>query len=181
MMFHYKGKGYTIWLTGLSASGKSTISQTLQQKLSAYLKRPLHVIDGDYMRQTINKDLGYTRSERNIASERIAYVAKLLNDNGVACIVSNISQDNAIRKRIRDIIENFLLVFVDTPFDVCVQRCYKGHYERALKGEIAHFVGVDEVYEVPNDAEIVIDTCKTMPEEAAEVIIDHLHKQGRID
>lgn len=175
------GKGYTVWLTGLSASGKSTISNALQKKLMAQLKCPLQVIDGDYMRETINKDLGYTRNERNIASERIAHVSKLLNDNGVVCIVSNISQDNAIRKRIRKIIKNFVLIFVDTPFEVCAERCYKGHYQKALEGTIQNFVGLDEIYEPPDDAEIIIDTCSVVPEEAANSIINYLKECRRID
>ncbi len=175
-----KEKGYTLWFTGLSASGKSTISQILEKKLADYSGKSIHVIDGDYMRKTINKDLGYTKEQRNTASERIAYVAKILNDNEVVCLVSNISQDKEIRKRVRGIIENFVLIFVDTPLEVCRQRCYKGHYEKAFNGELEDFVGIHQEYERPDDAEIVIDTCSMSPDAAADYILDYLEKTGKI-
>jgi adenylyl-sulfate kinase len=173
-------RGYTIWFTGLSASGKSTISHALEIRLSEYSDKHLYVIDGDYMRRTINKDLGYTPRQRNIASERIAYVAKILNDNGVVCLVSNISQNDEIRKRVREITKDFILVFVDTPLDVCSQRCYKGHYAKAFNGELDNMVGIHHEYERPDDAEITIDTCSTSPDKAVEDILDYLEKVGKI-
>jgi adenylyl-sulfate kinase len=176
-----KKRGYTIWFTGLSASGKTTISHCLEKELMEHLESKLHVIDGDYMRKTINRDLGYTREQRNIATERIAYVAKILNDNGIICIVSNISQDKGIRTHIRKIIEDFVLVYVDTPVEVCAQRCYKGHYEKAINGEVKDFVGITEEYEKPDDAEIIIDTLSTSPEKAADIIVNYLKKCGKVD
>ncbi len=172
--------GYTLWFTGLSASGKSTISEAVEKKLLSYSDKRPYVIDGDYMRKTINKDLGYTRKQRNIASERIAYVAKILNDNEVVCIVSNISQNKEIRSRARKIIEDFILVFVDTPLEVCKQRDYKGHYEKATNGELDNMVGIHHEYERPDDAEIVIDTCSTTPDKAAEFVLEYLMKKRKI-
>ncbi len=175
-----KKRGYTIWFTGLSASGKTTISKCLEKKLIEHLESRLQIIDGEYMRKTINKDLGYTREQRNVATERIAYVAKILNDNGIICIVSNISQDKEIRAHIRNIIEDFVLVYVDTPIEVCAQRCYKGHYKKAMNGDIKDFVGITEEYEKPDDAEIIIDTLSTNPEKAADIIINHLKKMEKL-
>jgi adenylyl-sulfate kinase len=175
-----KEKGYTLWFTGLSASGKSTISHALEKELASHSEKRLYVIDGDFMRKTINKDLGYTQDQRNMASERIAYVAKILNDNNIVCVVSNISQDKKIRSRAREIIEDFILVFVDTPLETCRQRDYKGHYEKAFNGELDNMVGIHHEYERPDDAEIVIDTCSTPPEKAVENILDYLEKVGKI-
>jgi adenylyl-sulfate kinase len=172
-----KGGG-TVWLTGLSASGKSTISHALEGLLRVNGRGPVYVIDGDTMRRTINKDLGFTRADRNVASERIAFVTRILNDNGITCIVNNISQDNRVRERVRRIIGNFTLIFVDTPLEVCMKRDYKGHYEKALRGEMTNVVGIDEVYERPEDAEVCIDTTVMDPGEAAEVIYKYLLAQG---
>jgi len=173
-------KGFTVWLTGLSASGKSTISDALKESLLSRTERAVYVVDGDYMRRTINRDLGYSRADRNLASERIAHVARLLNDNGVICIVSNISQDRAIRSHVRGIIGEFVLVFVDTPVEVCMQRDYKGNYAKAMNGDMKHMVGVDEHYERPDDAELVVDTCTVTPEEAAQTICAYLEEHGMV-
>jgi adenylyl-sulfate kinase len=172
--------GFTVWFTGLSASGKSTAAKHLESELSNFTRSPIYVIDGDHLRKTINKDLGYTREERNIASERIAYVAKILNDNGVICLVSNISQDRNIRNLVRKIIKEFVLVFLDTPLEVCVKRDFKGNYKKAMNGEIDNFVGITEEYEQPDDAEITIDTVNYNPEKVARKVIDYLIKSGTI-
>lgn len=174
------GTGYTVWLTGLSASGKTTISEHLAGMLRERIGLSVQVIDGDLMRRTINRDLGYTQRERNIASERMAYVARLLNDNGVVCVVSNISQDRAIRAKVRQIVGNFLLVFVDAPADVCAGRDKKGHYEKAFAGAIEHFVGVTDEYERPEDAEIRIDAVSTEPKRAAAIIMTYLAEHGML-
>jgi len=168
---------FTVWFTGLSASGKSTICQALAEHLKKETDMDFQVIDGDCMRQTINANLGYTQAERNIASERIARVVKKLNDDGMTCLVSNISQDKAIRSKVRNIIGNFVLVFVDTPVDVCEQRDYKQNYEKAKRGEIEEFVGVTEEYERADEAEIIIDTVSTKPEAAANLIVNYLREE----
>jgi adenylyl-sulfate kinase len=167
-------RGFTIWFTGLSSSGKTTISKALEGLLPKYFKRPVYVIDGDTMRQTINKDLGFEKKHRNIATERIAYVARILNDNGVTCIVSNISQDNKIRSRVRCLIEEFVLVYVNTPPKICAERDYKGHWENALSGRLDNFVGVTDKYEVPEDSEVEIDTLVQDPSSAANIIVQYL-------
>lgn len=174
-------RGYTLWLTGLSASGKSTISGALIRRLTGHMERLVHVIDGDYMRRTINRDLGYSKADRNLASERIAHVAKILNDCGVVCIVSNISQDRDVRSLIRNIVGECILVFVDTPLEVCIGRDYKDQYKKALNGEIEDFVGIHHEYERPEDAEIAIDTLSMTPEDAAERIFQYLKSHGLTD
>jgi adenylyl-sulfate kinase len=173
-------KGFTVWFTGLSASGKSTATKHLESKLANFTRSAIYVIDGDHFRKTINKDLGYTREERNIASERIAHVAKILNDNGVICLVSNISQDKNIRNRVRNIIKNFVLVFLDTPLEVCAKRDFKGNYKKAMNGEMDNFVGITEEYEKPDNAEITIDTLSCDPEEAARKVIQYLIESGKV-
>ena len=174
-------KGFTVWVMGLSASGKSTVTEHLFEMLRERIDKRTYVMDGDYMRATINRDLGYERAERNEASERMAYVARILNDNGVVCLVSNISQDREIRQRIREIIGDFHLIFLDTHIDVCRERDYKGNYEKAHRGELKNFVGYDEKFEPPcpvKEADLTIDNAKLPPERSAQLILEYLEGQG---
>lgn len=131
------------------------------------------------MRRHINRDLGYSQAERNVATERIAHVARLLNDNGIICVVSNISQDRQIRRLVRKIVEELVLVFIDTPVAVCAARDKKGNYSRALSGEMGDFVGVTMPYERPTSADVVIDTLVEDPTIATEKIICFLRDSGK--
>jgi adenylylsulfate kinase len=176
-----QGQGYTLWFTGLSASGKSSICTATGRALIARLERQIYVIDGDLMRKTINRDLGYVQEERNLASERIAHIAKILNDNGIICLVSNISQDNQIRKLVREIISDFFLIHVHATVDECARRDYKRNYEKAFNGKLENFVGVDIPYEHPEDADLTIDTHELTVSEAAEKIIGFLSERGKLE
>lgn len=172
---------YTIWFTGLSASGKSTIASALANDLSSRVDCPVQILDGDIMRKHINRDLGYSQADRNMATERIAHMASLLNENGVICVVSNISQDRRVRRLVREIVDQLVMVFVDTPIDVCAARDKKGNYLRAFSGEMSNFVGVTMPYESPTNADIVIDTLVNDPQMACRKIRSFLEETGKLN
>ena len=150
-----------IWMTGLSGAGKTTIAQHLELALNnrGYLTQ---VLDGDNIRSGINNNLGFSEEDRYENIRRIAEVSKLLMDSGIICINSFISPTNDIREMAKGIIgrENFIEVFIDAPLDVCEQRDVKGLYEKARKGEIKNFTGIDAPFDKPMEAEIVLPTDK---------------------
>ena len=171
---------FTIWFTGLSASGKSTLCSALANELALKTDLEFLELDGDVMREDLNADLGYSQADRNEASARIAQYAKTQNKNGLCCLVSNISQDRAIRRRVREIIGEVVLIFVDTPIEVCERRDYKGNYQKARSGDISDFVGVDQVYERADEADLVVETLKTEPQEAVQAILAFLETRYQI-
>jgi len=172
-------KGATIWLTGLSGSGKSTIAKQLERSLMdrGHL---CYTLDGDNIRHGLNRDLGFSMEDRKENIRRIAEVAALMNDAGVIVITSFISPYISDRAAAREVIgdESFVEVFVDTPIEVCEQRDPKGLYKKARNGEIQQFTGISDPYEAPQDAELTIDTEALDPEAAAEMIIDDLQGRG---
>ncbi len=172
-------KGSTIWLTGLSGSGKSTIAQKLEKELIAQ-GHLCYILDGDNVRHGLNRDLGFSMEDRKENIRRIAEVAALMNDAGVIVITSFISPYISDRSAAREVIgdDSFIEVFVDTPIEVCEQRDPKGLYKKARSGEIQQFTGVSDPYEAPQDAEIVLQTENVAPEEAAGMIIDDLKDRG---
>ena len=168
-------KGATVWLTGLSASGKSTIAQQLEQQLIGQ-GRLCYILDGDNVRHGLNRDLGFSMEDRQENIRRIAEVAALMNDAGVIVITSFISPYRLDRQSARDVIgdESFIEAFVDTPIEVCEQRDPKGLYKKARSGEIQQFTGISDAYEAPHNAEITLPTQELTPAEAADMIIDYL-------
>jgi len=173
--------GATIWLTGLSGSGKSTIAQQLEKELIAQ-GHLCYILDGDNVRHGLNRDLGFSMEDRKENIRRIAEVAALMNDAGVIVISSFISPYISDRADAREVIgdESFIEVFVDTPIEVCEQRDPKGLYKKARTGEIQQFTGVSDPYEAPQDAEITLPTEELAPAEAANMIIDDLKGRGII-
>ncbi|RKX46640.1 MAG: adenylyl-sulfate kinase, partial [Verrucomicrobia bacterium] len=173
--------GATIWLTGLSGSGKSTIAQHLEKELidQGHL---CYILDGDNVRHGLNRDLGFSMEDRKENIRRIAEVAALLNDSGIIVITSFISPYISDRADAREVIgdESFIEVFIDTPIEVCEQRDPKGLYKKARSGEIQQFTGISDPYEAPQDAEITLPTEELMPAEAANMIIDDLKGRGII-
>lgn len=165
----------TIWMTGLSGSGKSSISFALESKLMQN-KRPCYVLDGDNIRHGLNRDLGFSNKDRKENIRRIAEVAKLLNDAGLFVITSFISPFLEDRKSARDLIgkERFMEVFIDTPIEVCSTRDTKGLYKKAYSGEIKDFTGISSPYEAPADPELTIKTVKVSAEEAVDMIMEKL-------
>ncbi len=150
------GRGATVWLTGLSGSGKSTIAVELERRLIAG-GRPAYLLDGDNIRHGLNGDLGFSADDRDENVRRVAHVARLLADAGVVAVVPLISPYRAARRLARELHEAadlpFLEIFVDTPLDVCEQRDPKGLYARARAGEITGMTGIDDPYEPPEHPE----------------------------
>jgi len=170
-------KGVTVWFTGLSACGKSTIAFTLEHAL-VQRGHLAYCLDGDNIRMGLNKNLGFSAEDREENIRRIGEVAKLFADTGVVTMTSFISpylKDRDLVRQLHD--ENkipFVEVFVDTPIAVCEERDPKGLYKKARAGEIKGFTGIDDPYEAPNKPEIVIDTSKVSPQEASIQVIEYL-------
>jgi bifunctional enzyme CysN/CysC len=175
--------GATVWLTGLSGSGKSTIASALAVRLAA---RHLlaYTLDGDNLRHGLNGDLGFTEADRTENVRRIAEVARLFADGGVVALVPVISPYRAGRDHARRIHEDaglaFLEVFVDTPIDVCEERDPKGLYAKARAGELKGFTGIDDPYEPPLQPEVMVSAVLTTPDEAAGAIEARLDALGAL-
>jgi bifunctional enzyme CysN/CysC len=174
-------KPCVVWFTGLSGSGKSTIANIVERKLHQ-LGRHTYLLDGDNVRHGLNKDLGFTDADRVENIRRVAEVAGLMVDAGLIVLVSFISPFRAERRLARERVEEheFLEVFVDTPLEVAEQRDVKGLYAKARRGELANFTGIDSPYEVPEAPEVHVDTIELDSEAAADVIIEHLRREGII-
>jgi len=172
-------KAAVLWFTGLSGAGKSTIANLVEKQLHA-LGRHTYLLDGDNVRHGLNKDLGFTDADRVENIRRVSEVSKLMVDAGLIVMVSFISPFRAERRMARDLLEDgeFLEVFVDTPLSVAEQRDPKGLYQKARRGEIKNFTGIDSPYEPPEHAEIRIDTTSLTPEAAAEEIVSQLVTLG---
>ena len=172
-------KGFTLWFTGLSGSGKTTIAKLVAQQLR---DRGLKVerLDGDIVRQSLTRDLGFSKEDRDKNIERVTFVAKLLTRNGVAVLCSFISPYRARRLKSRQEIGEFLEVFVECPVTVCADRDVKGMYAKAFAGEIQNFTGVSDPYEDPEKPEIVCHTAQETPEESAAIIVAYLEQHGYV-
>jgi len=172
-------RGATIWLTGFSGSGKSTIALQLEKELIEQ-GRLCYILDGDNVRHGLNRDLGFSMEDRKENIRRIAEVAALMNDAGMIVISSFISPYISDRAEAREVIgeQSFIEVFVDASIEVCEQRDPKGLYKKARTGEIQQFTGISDPYEVPQDAEMTINTESTEPNDAAFMIIGELASQG---
>jgi len=172
-------KPATLWFTGLSGSGKSTIANHVDQLL---FERGHHTytLDGDNVRHGLNRDLGFTKEDRVENVRRIGEVSRLMNNAGLIVMCSFISPYRAERQMVRDKAGEgvFIEVFVDTPLDVAEKRDVKGLYKRARAGEIKNFTGIDSEYQAPENAEIHINTVDTSAEDAAAQIVDYLETNG---
>ncbi len=166
-------RGVVIWFTGLSGSGKTTIAHVVEDKLMA-AGIPVEMLDGDVVRENLSKGLGFSKEDRDTNIRRIAFVAHLLQRNGVFVITAAISPYAAIREEARAMIKDFVEVYADAPLEVCEQRDVKGLYAKARAGEIKGFTGIDDPYEPPSGAEVVCKTDKQTPEESAQQVIDKL-------
>lgn len=173
-------QGCVAWFTGLPSSGKTTIARILEIKLKE-LGESVEVLDGDLVREHLSKGLGFSKEDRDINIRRIGYVAHLLARNGVTVICAAISPYRAVRDEVREIVGDFVEVYVSTPVEVCEERDVKGLYAKARTGEITGFTGVDDPYEPPPSAELEIKTVGESPEESAERVIGELTRRGYID
>ena len=174
-------KGATIWFTGLSGSGKSTIAFTLEHAL-VQRGHLAYVLDGDNIRHGLNKNLGFSAADREENIRRIGEVAKLFADCGVLTMTSFISPYRADRDKVRALhVEGklpFIEVFVNTPIETCEQRDPKGLYKKARAGQLKGFTGIDDPYEAPLKPELTIDATHTSPQQATVLLIEYLEKQG---
>ena len=166
-------RGCVIWFTGLSGSGKTTIAHAVEEKLLD-AGVPVEILDGDVVRENLSKGLGFSKEDRDTNIRRIAFVAHLLQRNGVFVITAAISPYKAIRDEARAMIKDFVEVFADAPLEVCEQRDVKGLYAKARAGEIKGFTGIDDPYEAPENAEVVCMTGEQSVEESAQQVIDKL-------
>jgi adenylylsulfate kinase len=170
-------RGFTLWFTGLSGAGKTTISEIVEHELRERERR-VEVLDGDIVRTNLSKGLGFGRDDRNINVLRIGFVANLLARNGVAVIVSAISPYKEARDQVRRRIIDFVEVFVDAPLEVCAERDVKGLYAKAYSGEIPQFTGVSDPYEPPAAPDLVLKTDEEDPQESARKVIEKLEFFG---
>ncbi len=152
-------KGFTIWFTGLSGAGKSTVSERVYAQLKQAGAK-VELLDGDVVRTHLSKGLGFSKEDRDINVRRIGFVCELLSRNGVIAIAAAISPYRAVREEVRSMIPNFVEVYVHCPIEVLAERDVKGLYKKALAGEIASFTGVSDPYEAPANPEISIDSSK---------------------
>jgi len=176
-------QGFTVFFTGLSGSGKSTIANALMVKFLEVGGRPVTLLDGDLVRKHLSSELGFSKEHRDINIRRIGFVASEITKNGGIAICAPIAPFDTIRKEVRGGVEaggGFILVHIATPIEICEQRDRKGLYAKARAGIVKQFTGISDPYEVPADAEVTIDTSETTPEEAAQEIILHLERQGYI-
>jgi adenylylsulfate kinase len=172
-----KAKGFTLWFTGFSGSGKSTIAERVALKLEKL--GILHeTLDGDIVRTHLSKGLGFSKEDRDENVRRVGFVCQLLNKHGVNTIVSVISPYRSSRDHNRTRIQRFVEVFADCPLEVCAERDLKGLYQKAKSGELKHFTGVDDPYEPPLNAEVVCHTDKESVEESVEKVMKKLQELG---
>lgn len=167
--------GYVIWFTGLSGSGKSTLSTALTNYLAQQGKLAYR-LDGDLIRQGLNKDLGFSPVDRTENIRRIGEVAKLFVDAGVIVLTAFVSPYQVDRDRVRALLPvgKFLEIYINCPLEVCEQRDTKGLYAKARAGEVQDFTGISAPYEVPTNPEIIVDTAKLSLEQAVQYIVEQL-------
>jgi adenylylsulfate kinase len=166
-------RGVVIWFTGLSGSGKTTIAHVVEEKL-LQAGVPVEILDGDVVRENLSKGLGFSKEDRDTNIRRIAFVAHLLQRNGVFVITAAISPYRAIRDEARAMAKDFVEVFADAPIEVCESRDVKGLYAKARAGEIKGFTGVDDPYESPVAPEVVCRTESENVELSAKKVMDKL-------
>ncbi|MEN8182122.1 MAG: adenylyl-sulfate kinase [Myxococcota bacterium] len=172
-------RGATIWLTGLSGSGKSTIA-VAAEKVLIERGRLAYVLDGDNVRHGLNKNLGFSPEDRTENIRRIGEVAKLFTDSGVLCCTSFISPYRADRNAVRDSMQegDFLEVYVSASLETCESRDVKGLYQKARAGEISEFTGISAPYEAPERPELVLDTNRQTLEESVSELVGFLERKG---
>lgn len=174
-----KQKGVTVWFTGLSGAGKTTVAKEIEKILKArgvYVQR----LDGDIVRQHLTRDLGFSKEDRDENISRNSFVAKLLTQNDIITLCSFISPYREARQKAREIIGEFIEVYVNAPLEVCEERDVKGLYAKARAGEIDNFTGISDPYEPPENPDLELRTDKETVEESALKVISYLEEKGYI-
>jgi len=176
-------QGFTVFFTGLSGAGKSTIANALLVRFLEMGGRPVTLLDGDIVRKNLSSELGFSKEHRDINIRRIGYVASEITKNGGIAICAPIAPYDSVRQEVGAMIKplgGFILVHVATPLEVCEQRDRKGLYAKARAGIIKEFTGISDPYEEPADADVIIDTSDMSPDEAAQAILLHLEREGYV-
>ena len=177
---HRHPTGVTIWFTGLPCAGKSTLANMLSDDLRRR-GRNVELLDGDLIRTTLSKGLGFSKEDRDTNIMRMSFVANLLSRNGVVCVVAAVSPYREARARCRAMIRDFVEIHVDATVDACVRRDVKGMYRKAVAGEITGFTGVDDPYEEPEYPDLVVETDKETVEESVNRIFAKLIELGYLE
>ena len=173
-------RGYVVWLTGLSGSGKTTIARTLEDALS--MNRCVVVLDGDEIRRHLSPDLGFSKRDREINVERVAHLSHILSRSGIITIVALISPFRTSRDYARKLIGDFVEVWVKCSLETCKKRDPKGLYAKVTTGEIINFTGIDQNYEIPFNPEIILDTDEeTSPLQCSQRILQKLKDLGYLE
>jgi adenylyl-sulfate kinase len=173
-------KGFTLWFTGLSGAGKTTISEILEEQLRARGSK-LEILDGDVVRENLSKGLGFSKEDRDTNIRRIAFVADLLSRNGTPVITAAISPYRSIRDEAREMMgDRFIEVYIKASVDACAERDVKGLYAKAFSGEIKEFTGVSDPYEEPLNPEVIISTEEEEPAESAAKLMAYLEERDLI-
>jgi adenylyl-sulfate kinase len=172
-------KGVTVWFTGMSGAGKTALAIPLEKELR---KRGLKVerLDGDIVRQSLTRDLGFSKEDRDKNIERVTFVAKLLTRNGVAVLCSFISPYRAVRAKVQAEVGNFVEVYCHAPLETLVERDVKGLYKKALAGEIKNFTGISDPYEPPENPHVKIDSSTETIEESLAKLLHKLEQLGYV-
>ena len=176
-------QGFTVFFTGLSGAGKSTVANVLMVKLLEMGGRPVTLLDGDIVRKNLSSELGFSKEHRDINIRRIGFVASEITKNSGIAICAPIAPYDRVRQEVRRTVEGgggFILVHIATPLETCEERDRKGLYAKAREGIIKEFTGISDPYEVPEDAELTIDTSVLSPEESAQAVLLYLEKEGYV-
>ena len=172
-------QGFTVWFTGLSGAGKSTVSALLHERL-CLAGAKTELLDGDIVRTHLSKGLGYSREDRDENIRRIGFVCELLSRNGVIAIAAAISPYREVRRNVRARIPNFVEVYMECPMDVLIERDAKGLYKKALAGEIEHFTGISDPYESPEVPELIVHSSLETPQQSVDRVWHTLKGLGLI-
>lgn len=170
-------RGFTLWFTGLSGAGKTTLAERIYDELRQR-GRLVELLDGDVVRTHLSKGLGFSRADRDTNILRIGWVCEVLTRNGVIAIASAISPYHAARDQVREMVGDFVEVYVDTPLDECIRRDVKGLYQQAIERKIPEFTGISDPYEAPISPEITVTTEDKTPQESAGEILNWLEANG---
>lgn len=176
---HVQHPGFVVWMTGLSGAGKTTIALILEKMLT---ERGLKVerLDGDIVRQSLTRDLGFSKEDRDKNIERVTFVAKLLTRNGVAVLCSFISPYRAVRAQVREQVGNMVEVYCYASLETLIERDVKGLYKKAIAGEIKNFTGISDPYEAPENPDVMIDSGAETLEESLAKILHKLEELGYV-
>lgn len=173
-------RGFVVWLTGLSGSGKTTIARTVEDALKS-MNRCVVVLDGDEIRKHLSSDLGFSKRDREINVERVAYLSHILSRSGIITIVALISPFRTSRENARKLIGDFVEVWVKCSLETCKKRDPKGLYAKVMTGEITNFTGIDQNYEIPFKPELILDTDKETSSECSKRIMQELKNLGYLE